>query len=366
MSGTEGNGAKQNRFIGRMTALLTALVALNTLVFSCSERRQSREAKAVAEAQSDEIFWEGAFRELDGLLQDRPAREALESGSSDAVSAGERVMAANWLSRCKLLSERTVQREFRGSEAAAPANADETGEPNAEIAEFPRAGAIRRRALALSKAFEDAMGSNEVVGPACAGLYAAATGRAVEADALNAQQYKQTSPAGTSPDDPAVQTAFIGGDASIVMNRSTPNPAGFDIDVFWCDRPPASGAGQSSELGDVRKNVVEAAAFGRQLSDRADARQRLNGQMLGRIRLRRLSVPAQQLTNGPRYVRSGREIRYDGSDRVEKSLAEAMAGLTMVGGDAEPTPQSYSSTRYYLSAFFCQHGVTPDKPAAAE
>lgn len=345
----KGETSADARLLTRVTAVLTALVALNTLVISCAQRRDGEQRAELAQANDQVQYWESAMRDLDHLLQDRPPLAQIEAaaslrGEARNTPAPELADAQNWLGRCRLLSQRTIQIEVASQQAAlSGAGTGQAGEqdesPSARVA------GLLDRAHRLRGSFRAQMQDGAIVGSACAQLDAR-TEQEVEArERIQIAAVRSEPETNTRPIDEAVSLAFLGNEANIGMNRSEIDTSGYDVDVFWCDRLDQPEA--------VRENIVQAANFARRLSNMADAGERIEGQRLGRIRLRRLSVATQALGDGPGYPSSGVQFRFDQGQETERELARAMA--SEVDG-ARPRPQG-SASPFYISGFFCAAGT---------
>ena len=111
---------------------------------------------------------------------------------------------------------------------------------------------------------------------------------------------------------------------------------GYDIDIFWC-----RGAGETDRL-------ARATAVANSL-DSLPSNRLSDGSLIGRIRLRALSVETQK---NPLYPSSGYRVR---GDEYEESVANALVlflnSKTSVGPFIPEV--SGSDTRWYLSAFVC-------------
>lgn len=337
---TETKDANNTRSLGRVTGALAALVALNTLVYSCSTEYQAKQADAIAQEESHETFWLNAMRDLDSLVRDRPAE-----------ATG--VVHNNWLARCQILSQRTIQ-VYGNADDKSPDSAAGAYDDN-KVPEYPRAIHVYNHTLTVKRLFIHNMGDSGLVGPDCANTFAVAQ---TKHDALAKAIVPDDNAA---PEDPAIAAAFVGEDPSIRMNRAAINPQGYDIDVFWCDRPNTL---------DARPNVVAAATFARTLAVDADNGKQFKGQSLGKIRLRRLSIPAQQLEDvvdnrSPAKTGTDKQefkhhpitgiiFKFDQNDQTERGMAEALAKQT--GGIA--LGQAIRSN-WYLSGFFCAAESTP-------
>jgi hypothetical protein len=330
--GKDGD-ARNARMMGRITAVLTALVAFNTLVFSCSNDHQARETAAVARNEAVERFWTDAMRDLDALIKDKPG------------VMNQSVETKNWLSRCRLLSQRTLK-IYAASDAIKGETAN--AQPDMVEEEFARAEDVRKRAAKMQNFFLDDMQRDDVVGPECASIFAQEQEMRNEIVQVAKEESKGPSAPFKAADDPATAAAFLQRNPSVTLNREAVNVKGFDVDLFWCDRDGNPGA--------VQSNITDAVRLGRVLANIADANGRLQGQSLGRIQLRRLSTATQGLQHGTRYPRIGAEIRFDQHDAVEQALAQEIIKAADLS-DLQSRPQGKASP-WYVSGFFCRAGQT--------
>lgn len=342
-----------NRLFARLTAVLAALVALNTLVYSCSERRQIREGAAVASAEAEVKRWEDAMRDLEELMKDRPDL---------ADTSAQYGHAANWRKRCKLLSERTVKADGTpDSMSNETVSVDKRSEYPVALVEFDRAKAVFDRAIFLRGRFRDITGDATLLGRECAEDFAQAKKSAEDA-------VRMIPSTDNEPEKQVISTAFVDRKDSILLNRKAVNDKGFDIDIFWCDR--------SGQQDMALKNIVHAARFGRWLADQADAGSAVSGEQIGRIRLKRLAEPDQRLVQEDIEPTVPISFLFGASNQVEEQMADVMAKearrivteignvrvQTLPGIDRWTVMGNDNSTPNYLSVYSCHFGETPPSP----
>jgi hypothetical protein len=113
-----------------------------------------------------------------------------------------------------------------------------------------------------------------------------------------------------------------------IFNGSTPDPEGWDIDVFSCAQTGAS--------------MAQAEGFTKALAARADTGRRIGGEKLGRIRF----------TSGKSWAPAD-IIVYD---TIEAAFANALLAEARSTGGREfrIEPNKETPTPYYLSVFFCR------------
>jgi hypothetical protein len=112
--------------------------------------------------------------------------------------------------------------------------------------------------------------------------------------------------------------------------------SGWDIDIFWCQ-------------GDAGETVRHARAqtFGKALADLSKSNQKLEGAILGRIRVRPLSAV---VNSRPGYGITSDVLR---PDSAETAFAGSLTRLAGNVGTPLGTSLSASATKWYMSAFFC-------------
>jgi hypothetical protein len=129
--------------------------------------------------------------------------------------------------------------------------------------------------------------------------------------------------------------------ASLIHNKHGDTGKGWDIDIFWCGKPPPGPAKvAAAEAGNYK---VACQAF-----NTLSATSRVGGESLGRRRLRRLPPNRQ---DGIYYPNSGLSVRYDVGQASEQLLGQAVGMAVWPKGYA--LQPSSSGTRWYLSLFAC-------------
>ena len=150
--------------------------------------------------------------------------------------------------------------------------------------------------------------------------------------------YLEKAPAGTGPTlasagSPAPAQAAAGGSARPhydfpVLNSGTPDPRGWDVDIFSC--------AQSGEV------LAQAETFAKALAARADSGGRLGGETLGRIRF----------TSGKSWAPADIVV-YDPNEQDFARALAAAAGAAS-GRAFQATQNKEAPSAYYLSVFFCR------------
>lgn len=323
--------ARTARTMGIITAVLTALVAFNTLVYSCSNDRKAREEEVLEKLRSDEVFWTDAMRDLGTLIDKRPLM-----GKPDR----------NWEAQCDILGDRTYKLV-----EASEGDSDSIAAEKEIDAEFLKARQPRMRVKALRVFFQGRMLNQELVG-ACAIDFAKRLDQADQARriTLSATNNDITALPPQQLEDVRLQRPMIA--------LTPPSKDRWDIDVFWCAR--SDQAAQSA-------NFARAVNEGRKFAGMAQRGDRIVNQRLGRIRVRILSESAQNITGPFTYFNSGNRLLYDRNDQAEKALViELTKRLNETGGNGnkgdlaagliEAKDQGRPS-KWYISLFICGAGI---------
>jgi hypothetical protein len=326
--------ARTARTMSIITAVLTALVAFNTLVYSCANDRDTREKAALERLSAEERFWTDAMKELSELVGKKA------EGTDVTVT---------WENQCALLGDRTSKQVAAGNYP--------TTDDIAIADEFERVKAERSRVTLLRSAFQLRMLDKGMLSEKCASRFAGTTQIAEQASSNPPPQsadilaYKKSD---------EVEAAIAKRLPSIVLTPISDN--GWDIDVFWCER---------SDKTSGEANFNRALREGEALASLVQGSSRVAGQQLGRIRVRKLSWAAQSLTGSVVYYNKGNRVLYDQNNVLEENMATEIA-TTRNGentatnarggalGPLEKTPQVRPS-QWYLSLFICGSGSPPSK-----
>lgn len=162
-----------------------------------------------------------------------------------------------------------------------------------------------------------------------------------------------------SPPPPVVQSPSI--DAGVSYQTQTfavGDPKGWDFDVFWC------GGGETrAEAANYRTGLAGARA----LADFSSSGRRVDGELIGRVRL--VMLPAQRQGGSYPSSGSGNEIRADGM-RAERKLADAVRKAIPGGATYKLTSNQTTPSRFYIGLFSCAAAQPPavrlaPDPAAA-
>jgi hypothetical protein len=115
-----------------------------------------------------------------------------------------------------------------------------------------------------------------------------------------------------------------------------PNAKGWDIDIFWCD-----GVNDAKRRADV---------LGAVLAKQANEGLRVDGEILGRVRVRPLPALVNQR---PQYQIFGDIIGPDAADPAEGQLARAVAAIAAGSGVPVAVRPGTKRSPWYVSVFFC-------------
>jgi hypothetical protein len=327
--------ARATRTMGIITAVLTGLVAFNTLVYSCANDRKAREEAAIGRLESEEKFWNDATKELSELIRQRGTGL---------------VPVANLDQQCRLLAFRTIGRTQPG---------DLTLEEDEEIfKEFNRAADVNNRVQNLRKIFVDSIQNPKIVDSSCVDSFNDAQIKAQD-DIVETQEIISRTPnykMSSSVDDSIRQRL-----PSIALTPVSSN--GWDIDVFWCAR--RDPAAQSA-------NFERALNEGLALAAMAQRGDRIGNERLGRIRVRTLSESAQNVTGPFVYFKTGNRLLFDKGNKAEEELAAELTRLlnqagpngtrgNLANGEIKTQDQQRPS-KWYLSLFICEAGLPSPAP----
>jgi hypothetical protein len=156
--------------------------------------------------------------------------------------------------------------------------------------------------------------------------------------ALPAPASPVTSNTTSQPPPKATPSIVVAAADSAARTITAGSPLGWDIDVFWC-----------ATSGDV--SAARARGVGERVGALAAAGQKLGGERLGRVRVRRLSEAAEKsgaYTGGENYVVA---------DEGEDALALELARYASAAGEPYAMMRSNTGSRWYLSIFACAPGA---------
>ncbi len=329
--------ARTARTLGIITAVLTGLVAFNTLVISCASDRDARERAALERLEGDERFWTEAMKDLSNLVAKKPS-----AGLTDP----------NWDAQCGMLAERTVRLVADDLERTSD---DERSRSISEIdEEFPRAFEVRKRVRALRDFFQARMQDPVLIG-SCAGNFAKKLDRAEEANRISKTSrisWPEIAAEIGYTMSPDTLDAIEANRPSISLTPSSATR--WDVDVFWCARDDA--VAQSA-------NFTRAVAEGLALAKLAQAEDRIGNDRLGQVRVRTLSQSAQAVRGPLVYFKSGNRFLYDRRNRNEQRLVNDLiarlnsARIESAGGISATGPilaqDQGRPSPWYLSLFIC-------------
>ena len=336
--------ARTARTMGIITAVLTALVAFNTLVYSCSNDRKAREEAALERLKSDEEFWAEAMKDLGTLIDKRPT----------GITGNP-----NWDAQCSLLADRTVKLV-----ASADGQSSEIAEDVEIEFEFQRARQARIRVNRLRQTFQARMQDEKLIG-SCASNFTVQLKQTEEANRISNQldwsEITNKARFGASPQ----QLESIGLESTSIA-LTPPSKDRWDVDVFWCAR--RDPAAQSA-------NFSRAVNEGLKIAGMAQRGERIGTERLGQVRVRILTQSAQKITGPFTYFKSGNRLLHDRGDRAETNLVTKLAGMLnqsgtngtgsgLANGDIEVTEQGRPS-KWYISLFVCEAGAD-DGPSPGE
>ncbi len=330
--------ARAVRTLGIVTAVLTGLVAFNTLVISCASDRDARERAALERLEGDEQFWTEAMKDLSDLVAKRPS-----AGLTDP----------NWNAQCGMLAERTVK--LVADDLDRTSDDERVRSINEIDEEFPRAREVRKRVRVLRDFFQARMQDPVLIGT-CAGNFAKKLDQAEQANRIS-----KTSRI-SWPDIASKIGYTISPDTLDAIEASRPSisltPSSatrWDVDVFWCARDDA--VAQSA-------NFTRAVAEGLALAKLAQMADRIGNERLGQVRVRTLTRSAQAIQGPFVYIKSGNRFLFDREDRNEQRLVNDLvarlnlARIESAGGRSATGPivaqDQGRRSPWYLSLFICE------------
>ena len=310
--------------IGKVSTLIATLVGLPSLLFTCSSQNIERNKSFQSAVLAEEQGWKNLY---DQYL------ETLALDDSKSALKKERFRAI-----CEF-SRRSIPdfREFT------------LGEILPSYSKTAQ-NAARDRIDALKKALVDSLKEQGINQGASRCEFDLAEGDAIpRADASIRETPTSTS---VPPKVTKTQIAITKTQMSQMPKRpeelanvatvgtnvivSVGSARGYDVDIFWC-----RGAGETDRF--ERANMV-ANSLGSLPNNRLS-----DGNLIGRIRLRPLSVETQK---NPFYPSSGYIVR---GDSYEKSVVNTLVQFLNSKASVGPfiAEESGSDTRWYLSAFVC-------------
>lgn len=336
--------ARATRTMGIITAVLTGLVAFNTLVYSCSNDRDARRDAVLERLKSEEEFWTEAIKDLSTLIDKRPV----------GITGNP-----NWDAQCGLLADRTVKL-VASAEGQSIAN-DEDVEIERE---FQRARLARVRVNSLRETFQGRMQDEKLIG-SCASNFTVQLKQTEEANRISSQLDWNDIAKKAGFDVSLQQVEAIEAERTSIA-LTPPSNDRWDVDVFWCARrdPAAQTANFSRAVSEAMK-----------LSGMSQRGDRIVNERLGQIRVRTLTESAQNIRGPFTYFKSGNRFLYDQGSQSEKSLVTELASRLnqpgsngifgdMAAGSISPTAQG-RPTKWYISLFICEAGAVADATSAA-
>lgn len=331
--------ARAARTMGIITAVLTALVAFNTLVYSCANDRDARQDTALERLKSDEEFWTEAIKDLSTLIDKRPT----------GITGNP-----NWDAQCGLLADRTVKL-VASAEGQSIANAEDV---EIEL-EFQRARQARIRVNRLRETFQARMQDEKLIGP-CASDFTVQLKQTEEANRISNQLNWPDISSKAGFEISPQQLEAIGLERTSI-ELTPPSKDRWDVDVFWCARrdPAAQTA-----------NFYRAVNEGLKLGGMAQRGDRIGNERLGQIRVRTLTESAQNISGTFTYFKSGNRFLFDRGNQSEQNLVSELStrlnqsgtnetGNNMAAGPISPTAQG-RPTKWYVSLFICEAGAVAD------
>lgn len=336
MSQAKDTSRSRAGILGMVALVGSALVGFNSLVSGCSSDRAARNAAQLHRIEQRERFWTDAMKNFSEVVKDR----------GDPAGGDEK--NPNWMIRCSLLALRTAP--FVENARLTRMSADGTEEMSADLFEY------NSRVDKLQQAFVDQISNPAFVDPACNAAFATARLEAIRRQddeirkaAQNAGKGADVAP-GYVPSPPVAEAIATRQDL-IALTPVSEN--GWDIDLFWCERPADA---------DSQRNFDEALDLAHKLATEQQKGNVLQGNRLGRIRLRML---AATLAGEPQYSPYvGHRVAVSDA-KNEQSLIAALTALDPELDDLFRDETSTAPrTPWYVSLFYCAHGQA-DTPADA-
>lgn len=320
-------------------SLLGLVVTLNTVITSCSRERVTEASEFRKLVQGEEEFWSKLYDKYLAAVEVEPA---------DGEKRRTKLLAV-----AQLASHQTPDfDEYHHWYGSLPS----IGKASEHLAKMRQV---------LSEALRDPRSSSPGIAEEIAFLLdskselrqreAAKPGETVPPEvtgtAANATSIAQAAQAAAPPvlDNALPDPASYSG-SKILASGS---PKGWDLDVFWC-----AGPGEAVNLKaalDVGNALAGAAQTGAAVA---------RGVIVGRVRLRSLSLSAQQ--SGGFYIKEP-AIVFD-SAPGEDAAARAFAALAQANGSGRLrlARSNSAQTTWYLSLFMCNTPGAPRGGLAAE
>jgi hypothetical protein len=325
-------------FLGLAAVAATALVGFNTLVVSCSDSRKARDAAQLHQIEESEHFWTEAMNDLSSVVEARAQQPAPDAGTGNTEGQ------PGWESRCVLLAARTAP--FVELNVPSGAKADD-GEMTMSSELLP----LRQRAFDLQKTFVDQITNAALVGETCARQFSATRAVTIAENDRKRAFVRGKTDEGVTPDRPLTDAIFARED---LIALTGPSKNGWDIDLFWCERPGDEVASAT--------NFTEALNLGRTIAAQEASGALVAGDPWGQIRVRKLAAALQPTRAFEAYARDRTVVGDDPNESpvidelVEAAPPEVQPGIRR---SQRPATTIAPRTRWYISAFFCKAGNPP-------
>lgn len=315
-SADDGGGffARIGSSMGTITAVVGAVVALNTAVSAWTAERVTRHNSFREAVKAEESYWKGLYDDYlstfdPAVIKEEPQRKA------------KRYAILNLANHTVPDFEEYAVRDGLKTEAS-------------------------ERLVAIRSSLIDALQDSRASGPEIASESRNASFVADDSDRLR-QRGKGASPVERLEEQ--VAAAAPGASLSYQTRLlAAGDPKGWDIDVFWCQGPVESS------------NFAKAQAAAELLAGRAKAGESLGGQRLGRVRLRSVPPAFQKRPGDPGR---GDVVIWDAGAGERALAAQVLATINPPSGNAYRLVHSTARSRWYLSVFACP--IAPEAPAAA-